>query len=137
MEGIKKYTNLDQLFSLNSRNYQGYYWMSDSKKPVPVDGGFDPILEEKNPFIIEGMLWDNDNNISVMIMHNGDYKIYEYDMNVLDRTDNILLEIVYKAHRFEEFNKIKFKQLWIPEEDVLCENMKVLKMKANIFCGIE
>ena len=131
IKGIKK---IEKLADIPSGNYQGYYWLSDAETPEKVNGKFDSNQIKINPFIIEGMLWDNDKKKSVMISHTGRYQIFEYNFNEIEGE---MVEKEYMAHRIEGENKVCFKQLWQAEEDANCEGMKVLKMKAQIFVGFK
>ena len=58
---------------IEAAKYEGYLWYSNEKKPMVFDGS-EPVPEmnldeEKNPFIIEGNLWDADNRKSIMIRY--------------------------------------------------------------------
>lgn len=129
---IKRITSLSEIPDLN---YIGYYWLSDSETPVMVNGKkFDSTQIKINPFIIEGMLWDEKAKKSIMITHTGSYQIFEFDLKEIEGE---FVEKEYMAHRLDGVSKVCFKQLWKAEPDANCNDMKVLKMKAQIFVGFK
>ncbi len=132
IKGINRITSLEVIPNVN---YIGYYWLSGSVTPVMVNGKkFDSTQIKINPFIIEGMLWDEKAKKSIMITHTGSYQIFEYDLKEIEGE---FVEKEYMAHRLEGISKVCFKQLWQAEEDANCEGMEVLKMKAQIFTGFK
>ena len=80
MNGIKIYNNL---IDIPQRNYQGYVWYSDQTKPITLYGEktFKFQEEAKNPFVIEALLFVEDENVSVMIRHTDYIRITEYKIN--------------------------------------------------------
>lgn len=124
---------LNSLSEIPQGNYEGYYWKSDCENPIIIDSNFNYIETQNNSFIIEGMLWDNDQNISIMIMHTGQYHISQYNIKELPDT----FDKYYIAHKIEGVKKLKFKQIWLPEPDPLCDGMDVLKLKAIVFTGFK
>lgn len=124
---------LNSLSEIPHGKYEGYYWMSNDKKAIIIDGNFDFTKIQNNPFIIEGMLWDNDQNISIMIMHTGQYNISQYNIKELPNT----FDKCYLAHGIDGVKKVKFKQIWLPEPDPFCNDMDVLKLKAIVFTGFK
>lgn len=127
MQGIKKLNNLSEI----GANYKGYFWMSDTSNPTVFNGSFS---NNTNVFVVEALLTDGQK--SIMISHNGQLNIFEYDLEVLDASGAVLEDISFETHRLTE-KKAMFKQLWLPEEDPLCEGMEVLTLKAQIFVGFE
>ena len=128
---------MNKLSEIKNRKYTGYIWMSDAKKPKMLnDEVFDFTSIDVNPFIIEALLYNKEEKISLTIRHTGEYHIKEIDLNNLP--DNAKLEDVeYLPHRLESVNKVCFKQLWLPEADENCEKFEVLKMKALVFVGFD
>lgn len=131
IKGIYKITSLEVI---PNGNYQGYYWLSNAETPVMVNGKLDLTQIKINPFIIEGMLWDEKSQKSIMISHTGSYQIFEYNLKEIEGE---FVEKEYMAHRLDGVSKVSFKQLWQAEEDTNCERMEVLKMKAQIFVGFK
>jgi len=124
---------------IKSRKYEGYVWFSDHEKPKVLHNesyDFSKHNNTENPFIIEALLYANDENISVSVKHTGKYQIHEIDLNDLPEGADFQ-EIKYLPHRLNGVKKVKFKQLWLPEEDENCNNWEVLKMKALVFTGFE
>ncbi len=130
------------------RKYEGYIWLSDQKepkvlhkepvdfsKPIPYKGkDYDFTIENHNPFIIEALLYCEEENISVTVKHTGKYHIHEIDLK--KTSEGAVLETVeYLPHRLNGVSKVYFKQLWLPEPDENCNDWDVLKMKALIFTG--
>ncbi len=124
---------LNSLTEIPDYDYEGYVWLSDKDKPIVLKNEqFDFNTIKQNPFIIEGLLWAKKEGVSIHIRHTGRYLIHKYDMNASDLSKDIKQ---YLPHKIEGIKKLKFKQVWEPEEDPLCENMEVLKMKALVFIG--
>lgn len=138
---IKSYDHPSQI---PNQLYEGYIWCSDAKKPEPLGKNFNHweriksnFSEEKpNPFIIEGLLYfkEGDTEKSIVIRHTGKYHIKEIDLKKLP-SDAVLEKYQYMPHRLDGVKKLKFQQLWLPEEDLLCGDMEVLKMKTLLFTG--
>lgn len=127
---------LDNLSDIPKLTYEGYVWFSNKKEPQILDKAlFDSILFEENTFIIEALLWNAEEEISIMVRHTGKYHIQEFKLNELP-TGHELVEKVYLPHRLgDKVKHVCFKQLWIPESDPFCEEMEVITMKALIFTG--
>lgn len=90
---------------------------------------------KENPFVIEALLWNAEEDISIMVRHTGKYHIQEFKLKELP-VGHELIEKVYLPHRLgDKVEHVCFKQLWIPEPDALCEGMEVMTMKALIFTG--
>ena len=128
---------MNNLKQIPQGNYEGYIWMSDQKNPEILNGEtFDFSRITTNPFIIEALLFDKENNKSIHIRHTGKYYIHTIDLNNLPQ-DSELVETEYLPHRLENVKKVCFKELWVPEDDPLCEGWPVLTMKALIFVGFD
>lgn len=115
--------------------YQGYVWLSDQKYPIVLDNKQHDFTQLKeNQFVIEALLWNAEEQISIMVRHTGKYHIQEFKMDELPK-GNQLIEKAYLPHRLDGVKHVYFQQLWIPKEDALCENMEVMTMEALIFTG--
>lgn len=119
--------------------FEGYLWWSDQKYPevhTKEKPKTDLVLnQDKNPFIIEGQLYDSQKDYSVSIKYvDGKYIVNEYDV----KTDFVgeVVNHSYRGNKMEGRNLL-FKELWEPEKDPLCENMKVLKATKVAFVGFE
>lgn len=120
-----------QLSIPQGKKYQGYYWLSNSDKPVVVDGNFDGLSlpSEENPFIVEAQLYSAELNKSYSIKYiDGRYIVIAFDVNDEDET------LVYKAS-WDIKKELIFKCCWRPESDPLCEGMDVLKPSEYYFVG--
>ena len=128
---------MNNLSEIKNRKYSGYIWMSDSKEPKMLNKEeFDFSSVGVNPFIIEALLYCEEEKVSLTIRHTGKYHINEINLNKLP--DGAELESMeYLPHRLKGVDKVCFKQLWVPEEDENCENWPVLKMKALVFTGFK
>lgn len=130
---------IKELSAIPKRKYVGYIWMSDEEVPKvlkdPTEFDFSEI--GINPFVQEALLYCEDEEVSVMVRHTGEYHISEFELrNFPDEYE--LVEKQYYPHRLG-FNdkKLCFKQLWVPENDPNCEEMEVLTLKAHIFTGFK
>jgi len=133
---------LDSLTDIPKMKYTGYVWLSNENKPtVLIDEVYDFGITNTNPFIVEALLWNKDEQVSVMIRHSGTYHIHEYDLS----KENQGIEWVQKEYlphklthpKGKEIEKVKFTQLWLAEEGPLCEGMEVMTMKALVFTGFK
>lgn len=134
----QNYTTLNRFLESVKGDWEGYIWMSNERKPflIPEDKSIDDLNDiGVNPFVIEGLLYDKAQKISVTIRHTGTYHIDCFDLKALNNDGNVLKEEAYLSHGFPDKRKLKFNQLWIPEPDENCAGMKVLTMKALLFTG--
>jgi CRISPR type III-associated protein (TIGR04423 family) len=135
MEGLKKINNISEI---PATSYVGYVWFSNSEKPKMLHKqDFEDRNISSNPFIVEALLFDEANNISVHILHDGSYNIIQYDLETLKSDGFQLVSKAYLPHRLEGVEKVHFVQLWKAEEDSLCEGMLVDTLKATVFCGFK
>lgn len=120
--------------------------MSDSKTPTVVspDNALELMLDEtKNPFVIEGCLWDENGRLSVMIKFiDGKYIVSktivtEEELNGKSVGDVRTERKEYIAHRLEGVAGLCFLQYWEAEADAMCEGMKVLQPKKQVFVGFK
>jgi CRISPR type III-associated protein (TIGR04423 family) len=135
MEGVKKLNSLNEIPSFN---FDGYIWKSDSENPITLlDKTFDFSTIELNPFIMEGLLYNQDENKSYHITHDGDYHIVEYDLTELSKKGEFI-EKEFNPHRLLNLiKKVKFNQIWMDEKDPNCNDLLVLTLKATVFCGFK
>ena len=138
---------------IEAAKYEGYLWYSNEKKPMVFDGS-EPVPEmnldeEKNPFIIEGNLWDEDGRNSIMIRYvDGEYivrrtKVKEEELKASSRASSQAYESgsptlkKYLAHRIEGVKCLCFFQYWQAESDKMCEGMQVLRPSKLVFIGFD
>ncbi len=128
--------------NIKEAKYEGYLWTSDQSKPKMLDGNapFSITLKDgENPFIIEGLLWNPDENESTTIRYvDGHYFVATHEVNQeqLEGNSNTT-RVSYIAHRLPGVSKLKFLRLWEKLSDPLCENMDTLQLKATLFVGFE
>ena len=133
MSPIIKHQSLSDIPNLP---YEGYVWMSDEKDPKVLNKeSFDFNTIGTNPFVIEALLYNKAQNISIHIQHTGEYQIFEYHLN--DFSKENLVEKDYLPHRLDGVKNVSFKQIWLPEPDENCAGMDVLNLKAIVFCGFK
>ena len=128
--------------------YEGYLWFSDQEIPQVLEREMPDFSEREtvNPFIIEGWLYDKNNNTSILIRHSGKYHITVYQLNKL-KEEGKLEAVTYLPHRLSGIKEVCFQQLWLPEMDFNCggvieqatdyPGMEVLTLKALIFTGFK
>jgi CRISPR type III-associated protein (TIGR04423 family) len=115
--------------------YEGYIWMSNSNGPIVMTGIHldKTLLEEVNPFVIEGQLYDSDNKKSLSIKYvDGEYLIHSYDLSTKDFDSKNQKQ--YVSNRMDG-RKLKFVQRWKPQDDEFCEGMKALQPSELVFIG--
>lgn len=117
--------------------YEGYLWYSNEKEPkVLNEEEFElEISDNKNPFVIEGQLFDADRMLSISIKYvDGEYICNSYNVDSLDFNRNNIEKKVFHSNRMKGY-KLQFLQYWMEKEDDLCEGMKVLRPTKSVFVG--
>lgn len=134
-----KQINIEEL---KDREFDGYYWLSNEKKPRALAGDALKELNEKflkkdiNPFIVEAMLVDKKANKSYTIRNvDGKTLVYEYDLPKGE--DDTHTKMSFIANRMGNAGKLVFFQEWEKREDPMCEGMEVMEPGALIFAGFE
>lgn len=124
---------------IEKSTYTGYLWYSDEKEPQILQGKeFElEIAENKNPFIIEGKLYDGKKSISIKYV-DGKYLMntYEVKQEDLKETNPNIVQKEYIAN-FDGVGKLVFLQYWRPVVDALCEGMNVLQPQELVFIGFD
>lgn len=117
---------------IEKSKYRGYLWYSNAKEPQILDNEeFElEISDDKNPFIIEGQLYDGEKSISIKYV-DGEYiqKIYK-----MSEMKGSIQEQTFYSNRMKD-KQLVFVQYWREESDELCEGMKVLQPKELVFVG--
>lgn len=125
--------------------YEGYLWISDSDKPkVEIrnqqsEGLLTKILSEiidnSNPFIVEGHLYDEVNKKSYSIRYvDGRHIVVEYNLNNLPSDYE---RVSFIGNRLDGVSNIKFIRYWKTELDILCECMETFVPAGYVFEGFE
>lgn len=116
--------------------YVGYLWLSDSAMPKVLDrANLDVSLFDtaRNPFVVEGFLYDEQSSTSFSIRYvDGETIVCKHTLTEIDREDNAVRE--YYGNRMEG-RKLKFLDVWEPVKDELCLQMEVLQPQAEVFIG--
>lgn len=140
---------------IEAAKYVGYLWYSNEKEPKVFDGSeMVPEInldEKKNPFIIEGNLWDADNLKSIMIRYvDGKYIVRRTQVKEEELSSSRAYSQAYEsgspiattlkkylAHRIEGVKCLCFLQYWQAESDKMCEGMQVLRPSKLVFIGFD
>ena len=125
--------------TIKIKKCEGYLWWSDLQEPKIYDGvAFEISFDEaKNPFVVEGQLYDKDENLSYSIKFvDGKYLINKYKVETSDRTnkDNELKSFL--SNRMGG-RWLQFLRYWEEKEDENCMNMPVLTFTKNVFVGFK
>lgn len=139
---------------IKAAKYKGYLWYSNEKEPKVFDGSeMVPEMnldEKKNPFVIEGNLWDADNMTSIMIRYvDGEYivrptQVTEEELKGISSSQAYGSESHiattrkdYLVHRIGGVKCLRFLQYWQAEPDDMCEKMCVLRPSKLVFIGFD
>ena len=117
----------------------GYLWWSDQQKPkVYQDESIDICLDEaKNPFVVEGQLYDEENKVSYSIKYvDGQYLINKYKVDESDFTNPDNQIESYLSNRMDD-RWLKFLSYWEEKKDANCMGMPVLTLTKNVFIGFD
>lgn len=118
---------------------EGYLWWSDKQEPKIYDGDvLDITLDEtNNPFVVEGQLYDKEENMSYSIK----YVDGQYLINIC-KVEN--RDFMNKDNELKSFlsNRmggrwLKFLRYWEEKEDENCMKMPVLTFTKNVFVGFK
>lgn len=125
--------------TIKINNCEGYLWWSDQENPEIYDGDvLDISLDEtKNPFIVEGQIYDKEENMSYSIKYvDGQYLINKYKVETSDFTN--------KDHELKSFlsNRmdgrwLKFLRYWEEKKDENCMGLPALTFTKNVFVGFK
>lgn len=125
--------------TINIKNCEGYLWWSDQQTPkVYQDETLDICLDEKkNPFVVEGQLYDKKCCTSYSVKYvDGQYVIKEYTVVEQDfaNPDNELKH--FFSNRMDG-RWLKFLRYWEEKKDENCMCMPVLVFTKNVFVGFK
>ena len=118
---------------------EGYLWKSDAQKPQvyqgePIDICFD---ETKNPFFVEGQLFDRENMESYSIKYvDGKYQITPFEVKKGDFINPNYELKTYYANRMGNL-RLNFLRYWEEIPDKNCLGIPVLTLTKNVFVGFK
>lgn len=118
---------------------EGYLWWSDQQKPkVYQDELIDICLDEtENPFVVEGLLYDEENKESYSVKYvDGLYLINKYKVDESDFINIDNEEKSYLSNRMDD-RWLKFLNYWEEKKDANCMGMPVLTLTKNVFIGFD
>lgn len=118
---------------------EGYLWWSDQQEPQVYDGDvLDICLDEtKNPFVVEGQIYDKKEKKSYSIKYaDGQYIINIYKIENQDLANSNNEKKCYLSNRMGD-RWLKFLRYWEEKEDENCMNMPVLTLTKNVFVGFK
>jgi len=130
--------------------YEGYFWLSDENQPIVFTGEktlnaeciahkngnklINPLLS-KNPFLIEGQLFNRKDKISFSIKYiDGEYVIKKFSLSEEEIHNSDRQQ--YLSRRMNG-RKLFFIQRWKEEKDALCEGFTVLIPRDFVFVGFK
>ena len=125
--GVKMKKNKIEIVEyINSlKGYQGYIQMSD-KKIADIWQDFSDIsFDPSSGFVYEAHFFNGKDSIAIRQINESWY---------VDENKNISLSDTQNYHAINGL-AVKMAQIWEAEQDELCENMPVLKLKKVLFAG--
>jgi CRISPR type III-associated protein (TIGR04423 family) len=125
--------------TIQIKKCEGYLWWRDQQKPkVYQDELIDICLDEtENPFVVEGLLYDEENKESYSIKYvDGKYLIYKYKVDESDLINQDNEVKSYLSNRMDN-RWLKFLRYWEEKEDENCMGMPVLTLTKNVFIGFD
>ena len=125
--------------TINIKNCEGYLWWSDQEEPEIYDGkAIDICLDEtKNPFVVEGQLYDKERMGSYSIKYvDGRYLINNYKVETDDLMNKDNEPKKFLSNRMGG-RWLKFLRYWEEKKDENCMNMPVLTFTKNVFVGFK
>lgn len=121
------------------KNCEGYLWWSDQEEPELYDEkALDVSLDEtKNPFVVEGQLYDKEEKESYSIKYvDGQYLIKTYKVEASDFTNKENETKKFLSNRMGG-RWLEFLRYWEEKKDKNCMNMPVLTFTKNVFVGFK
>jgi len=136
------YSILNKLSEIPALKYEGWLWLSDSRRPMQIDGALPNLAEyefendrEPIPFIVEAYLFAVAEKVSIAVksVDNG------YRIGLVDWSENGNGETTQQSFIAvpDIGKKIKLRTAWIPVEDELCEMLPVLQPAWSGFVGFK
>lgn len=128
-------SNNNNLIIPPGSSVQGYFWLSNSERPVIVDGAFSglSLLDYYNPFVIEAQLYDKATQMSYSIK----YVDGQYFVQKIKVTEQIINDAKSYISKWDDNERLLFTTTWLKKQDPLCCNMGVLVPADFIFVGFK
>lgn len=126
-------SNNNNLIIPPGSSVQGYYWFSDSKQPVIVDGPFSGLnlLDYNNPFVIEAQLYNKSEQLSYSVKYvDGQYFVHKTKV-----TEQVINDAKSYISKWDDNERLLFTTTWLKKQDPLCCNMRVFVPANLIFVG--
>jgi len=141
---------------IKNGKYEGWIWESDKLNPHVIDTSSDletqlqakgiafqlndndiTFDDNKNPFVIEGMLWNAETKTSVSIKYvDGKHIINTHEVKEEDLKGSETASVkMFMTHRIKEFKSLKMLQYWEEKEDEKCLKFKSLQPGRLVFIG--
>jgi len=116
------------------KGYRGYVQFShrplDRSKDIFIDN--DPHIVNENGFIYEAHFCNGTESIQIRQI-NDSWLVSNTDISNIDNEEDIQTYI----SQIQGCPKVKMAQIWEEEQDELCKNMRVKKLKKVVFAGFE
>lgn len=136
-----QYMNINDIdFTLT---YEGYLWMSDEQHPKvfhPESQVSSNLFTKKNPFVVEGYLFNKQTGISLSIKYiDGKYHVYQTVVKETDLASQNVDTVYYLTQRMNIPSKewTKFLRYWEKKTDSACLSMTVLEVEKEVFIGFK
>lgn len=114
-------------FINNLKGYQGYIQMSDERITDIWEDFSDISFSPQSGFVYEAHFFNGTDSIAIRQINDSWY---------VDENPNIPLTDT-QIYQAKNRLKVKMAQIWEKENDPLCENMPVLKLKKVVFAGFK
>lgn len=123
--------------------YEGYLWMSDKQHPKvfhPESQVDSTLFTKKNPFVVEGYLFNKQTGLSLNIKYiDGQYHIYRNIVETSDLNSKDVDSVYYLTQRIGILDKswAVFLRYWNEKADSSCLGMNVLEIEKEVFIGFK
>ena len=123
--------------------YEGYLWMSDKQHPKvfhPESQVDSTLFTKKNPFVVEGYLFNKQTGLSLNIKYiDGQYHIYRNIVETSDLNSKDVDSVYYLTQRIGILDKswAVFLRYWNEKADSSCLGMNVLEVEKEVFIGFK
>jgi len=116
--------------------YRGY--VQFSHRPLEHKDVFednDPTVQDEEGFVYEAHFSNGKESIMIR-QQNANWVVSTIDISDIDEKDMeyFALEKTSYLEKIDS-NWVKMAQIWEEKEDVLCDNMKVMKLQKVVFAG--
>jgi len=120
--------------------YEGWLWKSDAREPEIITPDTEQVFsfdDNKNPFVIEGQLWDAQTRTSYSIRYvDGRHIVKKFDVEESDLDCNEhATKKSFIAHRLGKHQCVNMLQYWKEVPDDLCCGFPMLQPDKLVFVG--